>query len=152
MTTKVSDPKPCGLYTSRVVKRDRKFYGEIRSYRGGRLNIYWAHRRTDEYFRVDESWAIDVDTVTTVKAYGVTHIGVLVEDGTRLLAPIAIFGPAGKAQGVTCRNYSKHVGAKGKLGALQWYVPERLFVVHRPPEDRREETLLERMAIKGRGS
>jgi hypothetical protein len=153
MTTKVSEPKPSkdGPWTTRVVKRDRKFYGELRSYNRGRLNVYWAHRRTDEYFRADESWAIDVDTINVLKAYRVTHVGILVEDGTKLLAPIELFGPDGKLRGVTVRNYSKHVGAKGKTGELQWYVPEKLFVMRRPPEDLREETLIERMHIaKGR--
>lgn len=147
--TKVGEPKPdpSGLWTSRTVKRNRCFYGEIRSYKRRRINVYWAHRRTDEFFFADQSWAVDVDTINAIKAFGVSHVGILVEDGTKLLARIELFGPLGKEKGVQVRNYSNHKGAKGKLGALQYYVPEALFAIKRPPLDERELALIERMRL-----
>jgi hypothetical protein len=154
--TKIGEakPDPSGLWTSRVVRRDRKFYGEIRSYKRVKLAVYWAHRRTDEEFRELEAWAVDVDTIAALKSYAVTHVGILVEDGRRYLAPISLFGPAGKDVGVQVLDYSKAKGrapgAKGKFGALQYYVPIALFKAHIPPIETREETLLERMRISAR--
>jgi len=156
-TTKVGEPKivPGASWMSRRVTRDRKFYGELRSYKRGILAsdkplvVYWAVRRTDEFFHADQSWAVDVDTVNAIKAYGAQFIGIEVEDGTKLLAPIGLFShtPEAKAAGVVVRNYAAHKGAKGKLGALQYYVPEKLFAIKRPPLEEREEALIERMHI-----
>lgn len=150
-TTRIGEPKPdpMGMWTSRRVTRDRKFYGWIRSYKGGRLNVYWAQRRTDEFFFADQTWAVDVDTVNELRKYAVTHIGIEVEDGTKLLAPITLFSTSedSKAKGVVIRNYEKHKGAKGRLGALQFYVPEKLFAIKRPPAEVREVAMVGRMHL-----
>jgi hypothetical protein len=138
-------------YTYKRVRFKRKNYGEIRTYDrdGKKLNIYWAKRKTDEKFHADESWAVDVDTVAALRPYNIAFIGILVEDGTKLLAPASLFShsPESKDKGVVIRNYSKHIGAKGKLGALQYYVPERLFAIAKPPEEERVATLTKRMHI-----
>lgn len=155
-TTKVGElkPHPSGLWATRAVKRQRKFYGEIRSYKRVKMSVYFAHRRTDEEFRELEAWAFDVETISAIKCYGVTHVGVLVEDGRRYLLPIELVGPAGKDMGVVVLDYSKTVGtaprAKGKLGARQYYVPMRLFVSVIPPIEEREESLIERMHLSAR--
>jgi hypothetical protein len=145
MSTKVGEPKPDagGHWTTRLVKRDRRLVGEIRSYRARKLTIYWAHRSTGDFQRVDESWMIEADTLSVVRAYGISHVGVLVEDGTRLLAPIALFGPAGIEGGVKIQ--------KATLSHPQrWRIPERLWSVRKPPEDLRAEALIGRMHIAGR--
>lgn len=149
MSTTVSDPKPSadGKCSVRVVKRNRRRYGEIRCYRNGatRLNVYWLPRRTDDYQRTTEAWAVDVESVEAVRPYGVTHVGLEVEDGTRLLTAIGVFGFAGKEQGVIVKKHRV-----GNRGEHRWHVPERLWSVRRPPEDQREEALLERMRIRGK--
>jgi hypothetical protein len=154
--TRVADPKPhpSGLGTMRKVTRRRCNYGFIMNYGVGSTRpgtvVYWARRRTDEFFHKDGSWAVDVDTIAAVKPYGVKFIGIEVEDGTRLLAPIDIFGPKGKDLGVYVLNYSQRVGPSGKTGALQFYVPERLWAKKLPPQPVRQANMLKQVAISSR--
>jgi hypothetical protein len=145
MSTKVGEPKRAGTHTVRMVRRHRRKAGEIHSFKGLRLNIYWMPRRTDEYIRADESWAIPAETISAIRAYGVTHVGMLIEDGTRMLIHMDAFGQAGKDKGVTYKSHGKHPFT----GGMHWHIPERLFAVKRPPEDMREESLTERMRIPG---
>jgi len=147
--------KDFGAYTARKVVFGRDRRGELRKYKtklGGRpLIVYFAERRPDELFRADTSWAIDVSTVTWLKMWGVTHIGVAVTDGTKMLLPASIFDARPLLDGVQIRNYSTRTGtapgAKGKPGALQFYVEERVWSLHRPPVEERAETLAEAMRI-----
>jgi hypothetical protein len=145
MSTKVGEPAPdiTGQWNVRVVKRDRKRAGEIYAHKKQRLSIYWAKRRTDEYLRADESWAIEAEVLNAVRAYAITHVGIQVEDGTRLLVPVSLFSAAGKERGVTLQNPTR-------TSPQRWRVPERLWAIHRPHDDLRDEALIERMHIAGR--
>jgi hypothetical protein len=142
---RVSEPKPDpgGLWSVRLVKRDRRLCGKIHVYKRRRLNIYFTPRQTDEFFFTDQAWGVDAGIVQSLRAYGVTYIMLLIEDGTKMLAPIGLFGIAGEASGVMRK--------KDKNGMVQFRVPESLFSIRRPPKDESEEALLARMHIKGRG-
>jgi hypothetical protein len=150
--------KDLGAYTVRqVIYGPHERRGELRKYkvtRGGRpLVVYFAHRRPDELFRADTSWAIDISTVTWLKMYGVTHIGVLVTDGTAMLLEAVVFDNKVLREklGIEVRNYGMKPGtapgAKGKPGALQYYVPEKSWSMRRPTIEEKTETLAEAMRI-----
>lgn len=147
--------KDMGAYTVRRVVFGRDRRGELRKYKakvGGKpLIVYFADRRPDELFRADTSWAIDVSTVTWLKMWGCTHIGVSVTDGTKMLLPAQTFSLKPLPPGIEIRNYSTRTGAapgaKGKVGALQFYVQEKVWSLHRPPVEERAETLAEAMRV-----
>lgn len=146
-------PKDFGTYTAQRVVFGRERRGELRRYKTGtRPVVYFAHRRPDEVFRADTSWAIDVSTVTWLRMWGTTHIGVLVTDGTKMLLPVRYFDTSKPLErGIHILDYStktgKAPGAAGKKGALQFYVPETAWALHRPTVEERTETLLEAMHV-----
>lgn len=105
-----------------------------------RRSVFWTSRKTDEKLVADQAWSVPVTTIEEIRNYGVTHVGLRVEDGSELLAGMDLFGPAGLERGVQRR----------KVGELQWVIPEGLFQVTLPPQEVRQQTLLEVMQIKGR--
>lgn len=157
---KVSEPKlsKCGRFKVRTVKRGGRLYGHIEApvvKPGEKLEAtYWAKRDDTQRFFKDNSWAIDKVTVAALPMYGVKRVGIRLDDGTLYVTPIDTFGPVGIAKGVVMRNYEGHVGtapgAKGKSGALQWYVPAELWEVTLPSLEERSATALKKMRVTGR--
>jgi hypothetical protein len=112
------------------VKKGRAFYGRLETYplpwRGAKhLRIYWAVRRPDEVFYELDAWAVDVETITALRAKQTQYIGVDVTNGDRYLTLFENF--TDKTLGADVLNYSGRTGAKGKKGALQWYLPRYAF-------------------------
>jgi hypothetical protein len=146
--TKVGDAKVDGLTRVRKVRRNRKDYGEIRHY-PGKVTVYWTKRRLDEYHRLTLGWLIEVDTVAAVKLYSVTHIGLLVEGGAKLLLPItALSFDALKAGSVERKLSNTYVDPWGRRGATCWHIPERLFAKVEPDLHEQTENMLTRMHVK----
>jgi hypothetical protein len=142
---KVKDwkPSPCGRFKFARVKKAYATFGEIRKYTSG-LTIYWAFRKPDEVFAELDAWAIDIETLAVMKSRAVTHIGVLVTNGDTYLTRIETMFD--KDRGAVVLNYSKHMGARGKVGARQWYLPRAAFVQTISPP----ESTIELMKIRGR--
>jgi hypothetical protein len=142
---KVKDwkPSPCGKYQAAKVKKGYNLYGEIRKYPNG-MTIYWAFRKPDEVFVELDAWAVDTETISVMKSRRVTHIGILVSNGDTYLTRIETM--TDKDKGAMVLNYSAHTGARGKLGARQWYLPRSQFVQQLAPP----ETTIELMKIRGR--
>jgi len=142
---KVKDwkPSPCGKYQAAKVKKGYNLYGEIRKYPNG-MTIYWAFRKPDEVFVELDAWAVDTETISVMKSRRVTHIGILVSNGDTYLTRIETM--TDKDKGAVVLNYSAHRGARGKLGARQWYLPRSQFVQQLAPP----ETTIELMKIRGR--
>jgi hypothetical protein len=121
-------PSKCGTFKVQKVKKGHKLYGEVRTYPSGQ-KIYWAKRRPDEIFVKFDAWAVDVETINELSARCVKFIGIEVTNGDRYLTTLANFKD--RDLGAVCLNYANHVGtsvyAKGKRGALQWYLPLYAF-------------------------
>jgi hypothetical protein len=136
-------PSTCGKYQAAKVKKGHALYGEIRKYPNG-TTIYWAFRKPDEVFVELDAWAVDTETVAVMKSRRVTHIGILVTNGDTYLTRIETM--TDKDKGAVVLNYSAHRGARGKLGARQWYLPRSAFVQQLAPP----ETTIALMKIRGR--
>ena len=123
--TKVSNtvktPKS-GDYTFRRVTKRRKLYGEIRYYPDG-SKIYWAIRKPEEIFLELNAWALDRETISVLKCYGIKTVGVAVSNGDRYTTTIEKFSETPPYGEAVPRDYSRHVGRQGKFGAAQWYLP-----------------------------
>lgn len=147
-TTRVSEPKQVGAIKVRKVTRDRKNYGRIEFYPEKKLGIYWTERRTDQFHQRERSWLFDCDTISAVRQYGVTHVGICVEDSTKLLIRVSAFGPEGMEQGVQRKVSNEYVDPRGRRGALCWYVPADLFAVSLPDDEVRQQAMLALMRLK----
>jgi hypothetical protein len=145
--TKVSEPKQEGAHKVRKVRRSRKNYGEIRYY-PGKVTVYWANRRTDQYHRLIGGWLVEADTIAAVKLYGVTHVGLRIEDGTLLLTPISTFSQVGLDKGAQRMRSNTYVDEWGNRGAVCWHIPMALWVKKEPDEDIKHAYMLEQMHIK----
>jgi hypothetical protein len=145
--TRVSEPKAEGAQKVRKVKRNRKDYGEIRYY-PGKITVYWAKRRTDQYHRVIGGWLVDADTVSAIKLYGVTHVGLKIEDGTQLLTSIATFGTLGLERGAQRMRSNTYVDEWGNRGAICWHIPAALWAHKEPPEEVKHAFMMEAMHLK----
>ena len=142
--TRVGEPKQDGKEKVRKVRRNRKNYGEIRYY-PNKISVYWANRRTDQYHRRFGGWLIDADTISAVKMYGVTHVGLLIEDGTKLLTSIKTFQPGTAA---VREKSNAYVDEWGNRGAMCWHIPSSLWATIEPSEEIRHAYMLEQMRIK----
>lgn len=145
---RVSEPKPAkdGNGTVRQVRQNRRKIGELRTYKlaGKRLNIFQSPRRTDQRLHERQAWTVDVDTVSALRNYGLSHVLLLVEDGTKLLAPATLFGPDGLARGVEKRVQS----TPGRPLPTQYVVPDALWHISLPPVEQRSEEMLKQVRIK----
>ena len=114
----------------RPVKRGRRFYGAVFQLSGDRL-IYMARRKNNaEIFRgaksvseaIDEGtacWALDDDTIRTLRLEGVTLVGVFVqENGDTYITTLANY---------LDRSRAKALDYQTRGGALQWYLPLTFF-------------------------
>ena len=147
--TRVSEAKPEGSIRVRKVTRNRKNYGKIEHHPGPeRVAIYWTTRRTDQFHFKEKSWLVEADTISAVKLYGVTHVAILVEDGTKLMTPISTFGPEGLEAGAQRKKSAEYVDPWGHRGAMCWYVPESMWEKTEPEEEDRREALLAQMHLK----
>lgn len=144
--TRVSEIKQDGPEKVRKVTRNRKSYGQIRYY--NKCAVYWTCRSADQIHRLSNSWLVEADTISAVKLYGISHVGIELDDGTKLLTKIATFGPEGKERGVRCERSNTYVDPWGNRGAMCWHIPVSLWAVQLPPEDVRQQTLLGQMRIK----
>jgi hypothetical protein len=145
--TRVGEPKQVGPSKVRKVSRNRKSYGQI-IYYPNKVAVYWAKRRLDEYHQLAAGWLVEADTMAAVKLYGVTHVGLLIEGGEKLLTRAATFGPAGIEAGVVKRRSNTYVDPWGRRGAMCWHVPKALWVSFAPDLHTQTENLLERMHVK----
>lgn len=145
--TRVSEPKIVGTNKVRKVRRNRKNYGDI-IYYPDKVAVYWSKRTLDQRHRLTEGWLFEADTISAIKLYGVTHVGLEIEDGAKLLGPIALFGPEGIEDGVVRAKSLTYVDPWGRRGAMCWHVPERLMARSEPDEHVMIELLLGRMHIK----
>ncbi|QFZ84530.1 hypothetical protein GFK26_18040 [Variovorax paradoxus] len=146
---RISEPKPAkdGNGTVRQVRQNRRKIGELRTYKlatGKRLNIFHAPRRTDQRLHDRQAWTVDVDTVSALRNYGLTHVLLMVEDGTKLLAPATLFGPEGLARGVEKRVQT----TPGRPLPTQYVVPDALWHISLPPPEQRSEEMLKQVRIK----
>lgn len=147
--TKVSEPKEDAFKQRfRKVTRDRKKYGEIRYYKAAKVAVYWTDRRQDQYHRHIGGWMFEEDTISAVKNYGVTHVGVHVEDGTVLLTPISTFSKAGIEKGAVRERSNTYVDQWGRRGAICWHIPDALWARREPPEEIKLAYLREQMHVK----
>lgn len=146
--TKVSEPKQDGLQRTRKVTRNRKSYGEIRYYNKGQVAVYWSTRRVDQYHRIETSWTFEANVISAVKNYGVTHVGIRVEDGTVLLTPIAAFSQRGLELGAQRKRSNSYVDPFGNRGALCWFIPLGMWAVREPPDEVKHEFVMREMHIK----
>lgn len=142
--TKVSEPKTEGAHKVRKVRRNRKNYGEIRYY-PGKVVVYWAHRRTDQYHRQFGGWLVDADTISAVKLYGVTHVGLIIDDGSKLLTPIGTFTPG---TGAVKQRSNTYVDEWGNRGAMCWHVPTSMWAVKQPAEEVRAAFIMGEIHLK----
>lgn len=164
--SKEAKPHKDGLSTFRTVKRgygrSRRKYGEIHSYykrpHGKPLTIFWAFRRTDQLFVSDNTWAIELATLEALSPYAVSMIGLIVEDGQRLLIRKEDLTNKERreAKGIVIRDFVGHrgqaPGAEGKSGARQYHVPVSAFSRYVPPEDVSDAAKIKLIRIKGRGT
>lgn len=164
--SKESKPHKDGLSNFRTVKRgfgrSRRKYGEIHSYYkrpyGKPLTVFWAFRRTDQLFVSDNTWAIETATLEALSPYAVTHIGLIVEDGQRLLIrkDDLTNKERREAKGIQLVNWVGHKGnapgAEGKSGQRQYHVPVAAWARIVPPQDVSDEAKLKLIRIKGRGT
>lgn len=138
---------PAGeVYESFVVKKGHNRYGELRRYRLTGKLIYWAQRKSDEIHQATQSWAIDVETINALKTRKVPVVGVEVDNGDLYVTPIESFRTEKQGGTAIILNYTLRMGAKGKRGALQWFVPLTQWKCHRAPPG----GTLELMRIAGR--
>lgn len=142
--TRIGEPRQEGPQKVRKVRRNRKDYGELRYY-PGKITVYWTKRSLDQYHRQFGGWLVDADTISAIKLYGVTHVGLLVEDGSKLLTPISTFSPGTEAVKQRSNTY---IDERGNRGAMCWHVPTSLWAVKEPPEDVKSAFLMEQMHIK----
>lgn len=147
--TRVGEAKPDGAARTRKVTRNRKNYGTIVHYPGpDRVSIYWTQRRTDQFHQKEKSWLVEADTISAVRLYGVTHVGLLIEDGTKLLVRIDAFGPEGLEKGVQRKLSAEYIDPWGRRGAMCWYVPDAMWSRAQPGDDERREAILRQMHVK----
>jgi hypothetical protein len=119
------------LIKKEVVKQGRRTYGIIYELSDGR-EVYLAHRRTKEIFRMGEKsisdairakkacWAVDYATLLKMRARQVKFIGILDKDtGDIWLTSTAAFMDKTKA---SIKNYER------RGGSLQQYLPLQYFV------------------------
>lgn len=146
---RVKDYKPAkhGAWHFAQVKKGNRLYGEVRKYPDG-TTIYWAFRKPDEVFSELDAWAVDVETINALRVRKVGYVGILVTNGDIYVTAAENF--IDKDLGAKVLNYHNHTGvapgAKGKRGALQWYLPRYAFSKKIAPGD----GTLALMRIKGR--
>lgn len=83
-------------YRFKLVKRDRRLFGEIREYpkrplvNGRLMRIYWTVRLKGEFIAKHSCWAFDKAVIDTFGNLGIplTHIGILVSADTNRRANI----------------------------------------------------------------
>ena len=146
--TRVGEAKPDGKTRVRKVTRHRKNYGRIVTYPDKKVTIYWSARRTDQYHNKERSWLIEADTMSAVRLYGVTHVGLEIEDGRKLLTAVATFGPEGMERGVQRKKSADYVDPWGRRGAMCWFTPDALWAVSMPDEETRTAAMLAQMHLK----
>ena len=154
-----------GIYRFKKVKRGNEFRGELREYKckvaGKQLRIYWSARLPGEYYREDNSWAIDQAVVSALSEGScVTHYGVLVTVDTKrkisdseLIEDYWITTKELFEKFRETLDYSAKIGtsagAKGKLGSLQWKLSFAHFI-HRVAYVSDERKLATMMVSKSR--
>ena len=124
-------------YSVRKVRRYRKKVADIQSYLAKRLSVLWVYLETGAYNHALERWRVPGDVVYAARNYGITHVGLVIEDGTRMLAPVTTFQHWTAPPGVTLE--------KAQGGITGYLVPEHLFAVTRPEKHTREQALIDRM-------
>lgn len=146
--TKVSEPKQDGNIKVRKVRRNRKNYGEIRYYNKGVVAVYWSSRRNDQFHRLEQSWLFEADTISAVRNFGITHVGIHVEDGTVLLTRASTFTKEGMELGAQRKRSNTYVDPFGNRGAMCWYIPMPMWSVREPPELIKHEFVMREMHLK----
>lgn len=146
--TRVGEAKSDGATRVRKVTRHRKNYGRIVTYPDKKVTIYWSARRTDQYHNKERSWLIEADTMSAVRLYGVTHVGLEIEDGRKLLTAIFTFGPEGLEKGAQRKKSAEYVDPWGRRGAMCWFIPDALWAVSMPDEETRTAAMLAQMHLK----
>jgi hypothetical protein len=163
---KESKLHPSGLYTERSIKRgygrSRRKFGVIQSFvkkrEGQVITIAWIFRRTDQLFVSDKTWAVETSTLEALSPYGVSHIGILVEDGEKLLIRKSDLQKKEirEAKGIVLRDFSDAKGAapgaEGKVGMRQYHIPVAAFARLVPPRDESEAARMKLIYMKGRGT
>jgi hypothetical protein len=136
---KVGEPKPSAdkTYSTRKVRRYRKKVADIQSYMGRRLSVLWVYLDTGAYNHQVERWRVPGDIVYAARNYGVTHVGLVIEDGTKMLAPVTTFQHWTAPPGVSLE--------RSNGGITGYLVPEHMFAVKRPDDLTREQALIDRM-------
>ena len=112
-----------------LIRNGRRIYGGIYDLPSG-LQIYIAYRKQAEMFRSGEKtlseaiqkdtacWAVDNDTLITLRMRGVYLVGIQVKETDDLyVATLADF------------NNAKMLNYEGKGGALQRYLPLNRFMI-----------------------
>ena len=127
----------CSDYVYKNVRIGRKKYGELRKYKSGRV-VYWAIRQGSEIVYKENAWAIDMSTFSMLRCLGSPDIGILVDNGDKWIISFENFDKH-KIKWDYSDHVGKSIGAKGKLGALQWIVKLNYFLYKKgKPEDMEE--------------
>jgi hypothetical protein len=151
----IGEPKPGkgGSKSLRPVRRYRKRVAELHYYdrqdKSGRsVSICWVRCTTAEFNEAKQGWRIPGDIVNAVRNYSPTHLGLIVEDGTKLLTRFDVLPPswAPQVEGV------ERVPHANGLGARFYIVKQQKFAITLPEQDKREKALIDRMRIPGRES
>lgn len=146
--TRVGEVKMVDGQRTRKVTRNRKNYGRIVAYPDQKIAIYWSARRTDQYHNKERAWLLEADTVSAVRLYGVTHVGLEIEDGRKLLTRIDTFGPTGLEAGVLRKKSADYVDPWGRRGAMCWFVHDAHWAVAVPDDETRTAAMLAQMHLK----
>lgn len=121
-------------YEVRLVKKGRRTYGGIVKLVDGR-QCYLAFRNLSEIYRSGEKtisaaidagtacWALDVDTLTQMRALSINLVGVLVRDtGDIYLTRLEHFQDFSKAKVL---NFDRRGGSLQRYLPLQWFMMRR---------------------------
>jgi hypothetical protein len=116
----------------RLVKRRGTIYGHLRKYPDGTV-VYWAERNVGESVHIKNGWAIDKQTITVLKAFGVKLLGIKVANGDQYLTRVEWFKLQKDGGRCVNWNWEGHTGARGKLGADQLVMPMEFFAKQLAP-------------------
>jgi hypothetical protein len=150
--------RPGDSFRHKTLFRKRRAYGEIRERLSDGELSYVALRRPDEmFFTPDDQWAFDIATIDALKLKPkIARIGVEVSNGDRYDTHIKAFIPKkyGGLELAVVRNYENHTGvapgAKGKKGALQWYLRTVYFKSVLAPAPAASEIMVASMMLKSK--
>lgn len=135
----------------RKVRKHRRVVGQIKAMPKGAFTataekaavVLILKVSTAAWRQEQKAWSVDVDIVQQAKMYGVTHVCLMVEDGTEALTRISSF-----QQDVASIEVNRP-RQPWMAAERRWIVPASVWGVKAPPREVRERMLIKRMRIAG---